>query len=194
MRKIICAIQLSLDGFIEGPDGELDWIENWEDSYGLMAQVDTCVLGAGMYPGYEQYWSAVLAAPDAPLPFSGKPATAGEIDYAKWARGTPHVVLSKSMQNAAWQSTRIVREFDDIAHLKQQSGKDIYAIGGAKFASGLIEHGLVDELRLAIHPVLLGRGKALFKDSPQRHKLMLVQTRPLPWGTVELTYRLAGAR
>lgn len=190
MRKIISAMQVSLDGFIEGPGGELDWIENWEDSYGLMAQVDTCVLGAGMYPGYEQYWSAVLAAPDAPLPFSGKPATQGEIVYAKWAQETPHVVLSKSMQGAAWQSTRIVREIDDIVRLKQQSGKDIYAVGGAKFVSSLVERGLVDELRLAIHPVLLGRGKTLFKNSPQRHKLTLVQTRPLPWGTVELTYRL----
>jgi dihydrofolate reductase len=193
MRNIICAMQVSLDGFIEGPNGDLDWIENWEDSYGLMAQVDTCVLGAGMYPGYEQYWSAVHDAPDEPLPFSGKPATAGEIDYAKWARATPHIVLSGSMRSAAWTSTRIVREIDDIARLKQQPGKDIYAIGGAKFVSGLIEHGLVDELRLAIHPVLLGRGKALFEGSPLRHKLTLVQTRPLPWGTVELTYRPAHA-
>jgi dihydrofolate reductase len=193
LRNIICAMQVSLDGFIEGPNGELDWIENWEDSYGLMERVDTCVLGAGMYPGYEQYWSAVLAAPDAPLPFSGKPATAGEIDYAKWALETPHVVLSKSMKNAAWKSTRIVREIDDIALLKEQPGKDIYAIGGAKFVSSLIERGLVDEMRLGIHPVLLGSGKTLFKDSPQRHRLTLVQTRPLPWGTVELTYRLPRA-
>jgi len=186
-------MQVSLDGLVEGPDGALDWIENWEDSHGLMAQVDTCVLGAGMYPGYEQYWSAVLAAPDAPLPFSGKPATAGEIDYARWARQTPHVVLSTSMQNAAWPSTRIVREIRDIARLKQQAGKDIYAIGGATFVGSLIGHDLVDELRLAIHPVLLGRGKDLFKDSPQRRKLTLLQTRSLPEGTVELTYRLAPA-
>lgn len=67
MRKVVAAMQLSLDGCIEGLNGELDWIENWEDSHGLMAQVDTCVLGAGMYPGYEQYWSAVLADPSAPL-------------------------------------------------------------------------------------------------------------------------------
>jgi hypothetical protein len=124
MRRIICAMNVSLDGFIEGANGELDWIENWEDSYGLMEQVDTCVLGAGMYPGYEQFWSAVLAAPHAPLPFTGKPATQGEIDYAKWAHR------------------------------------------------------------------LLGSGKRLFSESAQRHKLGLTQTRPLPWGTVELTYRL----
>lgn len=194
MRRIISAMQVSVDGFIEGPNGELDWIENWEDSYGLMAQVDTCVLGAGMYPGYEQYWSAVLAAPDEPLPFSGKAATRGEVDYAKWAQETPHVVLSKSMQAAAWKATRIVRELDEIARLKPQPGKDIYAIGGAAFVSSLIERGLVDELRLAIHPVLLGRGKALFKESAQRHRLTLSQVRQLPWGTVELTYTLQDRR
>lgn len=159
-----------------------------------MAQVDTCVLGAGMYPGYEQYWSAVLEAPNAPLPFSGKAATAGEIDYARWAHETPHIVLSKSMQSATWEATRIVGEFDAIAQLKQQPGKDICAIGGARFVSGLIERGLVDELRLAIHPVLLGRGKALFKESPQRHTLTLAQTRPLSSGAVELTHRLAPVR
>ncbi len=193
MRKIICAMQVSLDGFIEGANGELDWIENWEDSYGLMEQVDTCVLGAGMYPGYEQYWSAVLAAPDAPLPFSGKAATQGEIDYARWANRTPHVVLSKSLNESAWNHTRIVREIDAIAFLRQQPGKDIYAIGGATFVSSLIERGLVDELRLGIHPVLLGRGKPLFRESATRHKLALAQTRPLPWGTVELTYKLMDA-
>lgn len=193
MRKIISAMNVSLDGFVEGAEGELDWIENWEDSYGLMKQVDTCVLGAGMYPGYVQFWSAVLAAPDAPLPFTGKPATQGEIDYARWAHRTPHVVLSKSLNAAAWKSARIVRDIDDIAHLKQQVGKDIYAIGGAALVSGLIEADLLDELRLAVHPVLLGSGKRLFNESSQRHRLSLVQTRPLPWGTVELTYGLTAS-
>ncbi|MFN0039493.1 MAG: dihydrofolate reductase family protein [Burkholderiales bacterium] len=193
MRKVICAMNVSLDGYIEGANGELDWIENWEDSYGLMEQVDTCVLGAAMYPGYEQFWSTVLAAPGLPLPFTGKPATQGEIDYAKFTQRTPHVVLSKSLTSTGWKTTCFVRELNDIARLKQQPGKDIYAVGGATLVASLIEQGLVDELRLAIHPVLLGRGKALFKPSPKRHKLVLAKTRSQPWGTVELTYRLEAA-
>lgn len=194
MRRIIAAMQVSLDGCIEGPNGELDWIENWEDSYGLMAQVDTCILGAGMHPGYEQYWTAVLADPSAPLPFSGKVATQGEIDYAKFADRTPHLVLSKTMRSAAWKTTRIVREVEDIRRLKQQPGKDIYAVGGAKLVSGLLNLDLIDELRLSVHPIVLGQGKALFKDIAQRHALELVQARPLPWGTVELIYSLPKTR
>src|SRR5215204_2036493 len=72
-RKLIAALQVSLDGLIEGPNGELDWIGSWEDSFELLPQIDTCVLGGAMYPGYEQYWLAVLADPDGPLPFTGQP-------------------------------------------------------------------------------------------------------------------------
>ncbi|UTY56173.1 hypothetical protein [Massilia sp. erpn] len=64
MRKIIAALQISLDGFIEGVGGELDWIDTWDDSFGLVPQIDTCILGSGMYPGYAQYWSAILANQD----------------------------------------------------------------------------------------------------------------------------------
>lgn len=78
MRKIIAALVVSLDGFIEGPNGELDWIETWEDAFDLLAQIDTCILGRRMYPGYEQYWGAILADPKGVLPFSGKVATSGE--------------------------------------------------------------------------------------------------------------------
>jgi hypothetical protein len=62
-RRITAALQVSLDGLIEGPDGEVDWIGSWEDSFDLLAEIGTCVLGAGMYPGYEQYWRAILADP-----------------------------------------------------------------------------------------------------------------------------------
>jgi dihydrofolate reductase len=86
MRKIIAALQLSLDGFIEGPDGELDWVETWEDTFDLLPQIDTCILGRRMYPGYEQYWSAILANPEGILPFTGKVASKGEIEYSALRR------------------------------------------------------------------------------------------------------------
>lgn len=191
MRKIIAAMQVSLDGFIEGPNGELDWVENWQDSNGLMPQIDTCILGAGMYPGYAQYWTAILAEPTAILSFSGKVATQGEIDYAHFADRTTHLVLSRTMQSAAWRNTRIVRDVDDIRRLKQQPGKDMYAVGGARLVSGLLNLGLIDELRLSVHPIVLGQGKALFQGVSQRHALQLVQARPLHGGTVSLTYNLA---
>ena len=89
MRKIIAGLIVSVDGFIEGPSGELDWVETWEDPFDLLPQIDTCILGRGMYPAYEQYWSAILANPDGVLPFTGKVASKGEIAYARFAERTP---------------------------------------------------------------------------------------------------------
>jgi dihydrofolate reductase len=68
MRKIIAGLIVSVDGFIEGANGELDWVETWEDPFDLLPQIDTCILGRGMYAGYEQYWAAILANPEASCP------------------------------------------------------------------------------------------------------------------------------
>jgi dihydrofolate reductase len=190
MRNVISAMQVSLDGFIEGPNGELDWIENWEDSYDLMEQVDTCVLGGGMYPGYEQYWSSILADPKALLPFTGKVATQGEVDYANFADRTPHVVLSKTLKQVAWKAARTERDLNALLGLKQQPGKDIYVVGGAALVGSLINAGWIDELRLTVHPVVLGQGKALFKTVGQRHRLELVEARPQKAGLVSLIYTM----
>lgn len=190
MRKVISAMQVSLDGFIEGLNGELDWIENWEDSYDLMEQVDTCVLGGGMYPGYEHYWTSILADPKAVLAFTGKVATQGEIDYANFADRTPHVVLSTTLKQVEWKAARIEREVDALLHLKQQPGKDIYVVGGAALVGSLINAGWIDELRLTVHPVVLGQGKALFKAVEQRQRLELVEARPQKAGLVSLIYTM----
>jgi dihydrofolate reductase len=188
MRKIIAALVVSLDGFIEGPNGELDWVESWEDPFDLLPRIDACILGGGMYPGYEQYWGAVLANPKAPLPFSGKTATKGEIEYAQFAEKTPHVVLSRTLDKVDWKNTRIVRDIDEIRTMKQQAGKDMHAVGGATLVSSLMNAHLVDELRLVIQPILLGSGKALFKDVKERHALKLGAAEPLKLGAVRLTY------
>jgi dihydrofolate reductase len=188
MRKIIAALQMSLDGFIEGPNGELDWVETWEDPFDLLPQIDTCILGRGMYPGYEQYWQAVLANPEGILPFTGRAASKGEIDYAHFAGKTPHIVLSKTLAEVAWKNTRIVRDVEEIRRLKQQPGKDMYAVGGATLVSSLMNLGLIDELRLVVQPIILGKGKALFKDVKERHALKLLGAEPLKSGMVRLSY------
>jgi dihydrofolate reductase len=141
-----------------------------------------------MYPGYEQYWGAVLANPKAPLPFSGKTATEDEIEYARFAAKTPHVVLSATLDRTAWNNTRIVRNIDDIRTMKQQAGKDMHAVGGATLVSSLVNAHLVDELRLVIQPIILGGGKALFKDVKERHAVKLGAAETLKGGAVRLTY------
>jgi dihydrofolate reductase len=188
MKKIISALTITLDGYIEGPQGEVDWIDSWEDQDDSASQFDICLLGAAMYPGYEQYWTAVHNAPDAPLPFSGTLATVGEKTYAEFAYVTPHIVLSTQMQSAAWPHTNIVRSMADVALLKQGSGKAIYAVGGAAMVGSLINANLVDEIRIQIRPILLGGGKALFKDVVGRHGLSLLNSRTFANGLVSLSY------
>jgi dihydrofolate reductase len=192
-RKIIAALQVSVDGFIEGPNGELDWAmiedeETWRDVFEMLTHVDTLILGRGMYPGYEQYWLAVLADPTGILPFSGRIASENEIAYARLADKTPHIVLSKTLDKVAWKTTRIVRDVEEIRRAKQQPGKDMYAVGGATLISSLMNLSLIDELRLMVNPLILGGGKALFKDVKNRHALKLVGAKPLKSGKVNLTY------
>ena len=190
-RTIIAALQVSLDGLIEGPNGEVDWIGSWEDSFDLLPEIDTLVLGGRAYPGYEQYWLAILANPEGVLPLTGKAPSKGEVEYARFADQTPHLVLPRTLDEVAWKTTRIVRDVEDIRALKQQPGKAIHAVGGASLVSTLMTAGLVDQLRLTVHPVVLGKGKALFKDVEGRHRLELLETKALPGGRVSLTYNAA---
>jgi dihydrofolate reductase len=193
MRKIIAALQVSVDGFIEGPNGEMDWAmaedeETWRDVFEMLSHVDTFILGRKMYPGYEQYWLAVLANPDGILPLSGRPATKNEIEYARLADKTPHIVLSKTLDQVAWKTTRIVQDMKEIRRLKQQPGKDMYAVGGATLVSSLMNQGMIDEVQLLVNPIILGGGKALFKDVKDRQALKLVRAKSFKSGKVSLVY------
>jgi dihydrofolate reductase len=187
MRKIIAAQRVSVDGFIEGLKGEVDWVDTWEDPFDLPPHVDTCILGRGMYPGYENYWGVILANPEGILPFTGKVATKGEIAYARFTQRTPHIVLSRTMDNCAWNNTRIVRDIEEIRRMKHQPGKDIYAVGGGTLVGSLMNQRLIDELRLLVHPIVLGGGKALFKDVTERHTLTFLGAKALGSGLVPLT-------
>jgi dihydrofolate reductase len=109
MRKMFAALQTSVDGFIEGPKGELDWAmanddEMWGEVHESLKSVDTCILGRVMYPDYEQYWLDLLTNP--------ANGSRNEIAYARWADQTPHIVLSKTLDKVAWQTTRIVRDIE----------------------------------------------------------------------------------
>ena len=190
MRKIIAALQVSLDGFIEGPNEDLDWVDSWEDAFDIIGNVDAFILGARMYPGYEQYWQAVLDNPRGILPVTGRPATEGEIEYAQFAGRTPHVVVSSSLQAVSWKHTRIVRDLEDVRRLKEEPGKDMHAVGGATLVSSLMNAGLVDEIRLVLQPIVLGGGKPLFKDVKERQALTLLEARALKEGAVWLKYRV----
>jgi len=191
MRKVIAAMRMSVDGKIAGPEGYADWVETWADIFDLMPQVDACLLGGRMYPGHEEYWTAVQNnEPGKPLPFTGRVPTPEEIEYARFSAQTPHYVLSSSLRTARWPRTRFVRGLNEIAALKQQEGKDIYLIGGARTTASLIDAGLVDELRILMDPLIAGEGKALFETTERRRGLELRQVEQLEDGRVSLIYRI----
>src|ERR1700753_2557242 len=151
MRKLITAMKLSLDGKFEGPQGYADWVPAWSDDYGLTPQIDACVLGGRMYSGYEQYWTPIREEPEQVHPLIGPPPPPAEVEWARFASRTPHYVVSATMTAAAWPNTRILRNLDQVAALKQEDGKDIYLMGGGAITAAATDAGLVDELRLIVY-------------------------------------------
>jgi dihydrofolate reductase len=193
VRKLIAGMKVSLDGKYEGAQGMADWVEAWSEDYGLTPQIDACLLGAGMYPGYEGYWNGIRNEPEKSHWITGKAPTPGELEWARFSENTPHYVLSSTLTSARWPNTKFVRTLDDVAALKRQPGKDIYLIGGAHTAASLFDAGLVDELRLLVYPVVAGEGKALFERTRRRRELRLREALPLADGRVSLVYGIAGS-
>lgn len=89
MRKLIAGMKISLDGKFEGPEGYAGWVHAWSEDYGMTAQIDACLLGAGMYRGYEKYWSSIQSEPNKPVWITGQPPTPAEIKWASFAAKTP---------------------------------------------------------------------------------------------------------
>lgn len=187
MRELIAAMKMSLDGRIEGPV-TADWVNAWSDDYGLTSQIDACVLRGGMYPGYEQYWTAIQNEPDKPAWITGTAPTPAEIEWARFAAHTPHYVLSSTLTSAVWPNTKFIKSVDEIAALKLQPGKDIYLMGGATTVASLIDAGLVDELRLIVYPLIAGEGKALFATTELRRTLELKKVHQLSDGRLSVVY------
>lgn len=189
-RKMIAALQVSLDGFTQGPNGEKDWVDSWADAIGLIPEVDTFVLGGRMYPDYGEYWESIHADPQRVPPFQERIPSKSEVAYARLAAKTPHVVLSTTLERVSWPPTaQIIRDVAELRTLKNQAGKNVYVVGGATLVASLLDEDLIDELRLIVHPIVLGNGQALFGAVNKRHSLELVQAKATESGNVILTYR-----
>jgi dihydrofolate reductase len=189
MRKLIAGMKISLDGKMEGPEGMADWVEAWSEDYGLTQQIDACLLGGGMYPGYEGYWTGIQNEPHKPAWITANSPTPAEIEWARFIARTPHYVLSNTLTSSLWPTTQFVRGLEDITALKEQPDKkDIYLIGGARITANLIDAGLVDELRLIVYPLIAGGGKALFATTERRHGLELQKVQQLSDSRLSLVY------
>jgi dihydrofolate reductase len=185
MRKLKLQVQMTVDGFIGGPNGEMDWVTfNWDDKLieyvtELTESFDCIVLGRKLAEGFIPHWAGVAANPDHPESTAGQKFT-----------DTPKVVFSKTLDESKWDNTVLAKGdlVDEITKLKEQAGGDIIAYGGATFVSALIKHGLIDELHLFINPAALGAGLTIFSDLDRTRKLALKKSSAFACGIVVLCY------
>lgn len=180
LRKLIMWNLVTLDGYFEGRERwAIDWHDTvWGDelerfSINQSKTIGMLLFGRVTYEGMASYWSKEK----------------GEI--ADFMNRIPKVVFSRTLKKVDWNNTRLaVRNAEEeVAELKRQPGKDLFIFGSANLAATLTRHGLIDEYRLGLTPVVLGGGNPLFKDLPERLKLRLVEARPLESGCVILRYR-----
>lgn len=193
MRKIIWLVDTSLDGFMSGPKGELDWAaaqmddEMWDSLNELLGKVDTSLFGRVTYQDFERYWRNWRGVPGNPV------SPKNELDFSRWIEATPKIVASKTLRELEWKNSTLLSGDGggDISRLKEQPGKDVLLFGSCNFASCLLRAGLIDQLQMRIHPVILGQGRPLFKERGGRNKLNLAKAKMFKSGLVELGYSLA---
>ncbi|GAA1636903.1 dihydrofolate reductase family protein [Georgenia ruanii] len=186
MRQVILHMGISLDGYIEGPNREIDWHvvddelhQHMNDS---LRPMGAFLHGRVVYELMEDFWPTADADPAAPDIIR---------EFAGIWREKPKYVYSRTLQEAGWNST-IVRDVvpEQVAALKAEPGGDL-VLGGADLAAAFLRHDLIDEFRTYVHPVLIGRGKPLFADAGARLPLRLVETRTFGNGVVLLRHRRA---
>jgi len=180
MRQLIMWNLVTLDGYFEGPKPwDIEWHNYvWGEELEKLSMeqagsIGMLLFGRRTYEGMAAYWPSA------------------EGDIAAFMNAVPKVVFSRTLETAGWKNTRLVTTdaAEEVARLKQGGGKDLFIFGSADLSATLTRHALIDEYRLALSPLILGEGNPLFKPSPQRLPLRLVEARPLKSGAVILRYQ-----
>jgi dihydrofolate reductase len=187
MRKVKLQMQTSVDGFVCGPNGELDWtIYNWDEELKnyvkeLMAPADSFIIGRVLYEGMSMYWPAAETNPD---------ATEEDRAAARAFNSMPKHVFSKTLTKADWNNA-IIESGDlveTVNRLKNQSGGDLMLYGGASLVSSFIQNNLIDEYHFFVNPTAIGQGRSIFGDLIGKFGLQLVKSRAFSCGIVVLHY------
>jgi len=181
-------MNITLDGFISGMQGELDWHFNyWASDIAdalcmQLHEADTILLGRVTYSAMAAYWPHKAYDPSFPRE---------DVAFAEMMNTHAKIVFSKTLAVARWNNTRIVNTgiAREVTKLKKQQGKNMVLYGSGQLAAALIKLGLVDEYRLWVHPVLLGRGTPLFHRPAHDMHFALVDAKAFGSGVVALCYR-----
>jgi dihydrofolate reductase len=177
MKKIILNLAVTLDGFIEGPNGEIDWciMDDDMDFGGFISSIDTIFYGRLSYDAWGNF------QPDATTSPAEKEMWQGIHSKNKFVFSSQN----RQDENAIFISSDIANK---VAEIKQQAGKDIWLYGGASLIKTFINLGLIDIYKVSVHPIALGSGKPLFEDLKERIGLRLIETNVFKSGVVQLTY------
>lgn len=181
MRKVFLFNMVTLDGFFEGPNHDIDWHKTDEEfnefAIAQLNEIGTLLFGRVTYQLMASYWPTQAAA-------ESDPVTAEKMN------STPKVVFSRTLHSAEWDKTRLARDaVQEITKLKQQDGKDIAILGSANLAASLIPLGLIDEFRIMVNPIVLGKGTPLFQDVNDPLSVKLLSSKTFHNGNVLLFYQ-----
>ncbi|XXM72358.1 dihydrofolate reductase family protein [Lysinibacillus sphaericus] len=188
MRKLVLFLHSSLDGFVEGPQGEMDigWVSYDVDlekyAKEILSSADTVMWGRGTYQMMHSYWPSVPSNPS---------ASQHERDHAEWIEKTEKIVFSTTLEKVEWNNSRLVKEdvVNEIKNLKQQPGQDMVILGSPRFAHSLMQLDLIDEYKITVSPVLIGSGLPLFEGIKEKNKLKLIENRTFDSGAIGLIYQ-----
>ncbi len=185
MRKIISFMHISLDGFVAGPNGEMDWIKVNEEIFDHVAsrisKCDTALYGRVTYEMMENYWPTAANKPNA-----GK----HDIEHSAWYKNVHKIVLSNTIKDQSLNSITVISNnlAERLNEIKQQPGNEIALFGSPTATHSLMQHNLIDGFWLFVNPVILGQGMPLFKDIKKKINLKLLSTKQFSCGVTELNY------
>ena len=185
MRRLIFFMHTSLDGFVAGLNGEMDWINVDDTMFDFVAtmtdQSDTALYGRVTYEMMQSYWPTAGDEPS---------ASKHDKEHSAWYNKVSKVVLSKTISETGLDNTKVISGElkDNINKLKQQEGKNILIFGSPGASQALLNEGLIDEFWLFVNPIILGKGMPLFKDITGTTKLKLIESTTFASGVIALHY------
>jgi dihydrofolate reductase len=185
MRKIISFMHISLDGFVAGPNGEMNWIKVDEEIFDhvgkRISETDTALYGRVTYEMMENYWPTAGDEPG---------ASNHDINHSSWYNKAHKLVLSRSMKGSVLPNTTIISDniTDRVNEIKSLGGSEILLFGSLTATHSLIPENLIDGYWLFVNPIILGQGIPLFKGVTDKTKLKLLTTHQFTSGVTELNY------